>query len=677
MTLNELTLDETPRPSIPILYGTETGNAQDLAELLAKRLKRLRFGAKVYGMDEYDLSNLPCEPVILFICSTTGQGELPRNTKRFWRFLLRRKLPPTLLSSVKFTTFGLGDTSYPRYNWAVRKLHTRLMNLGAKDFADRGEGDEQSPDGVDKVYQEWENGVCEKLEILYPLPQGVEPIPLETLLPPTFSVVFDKEKEPKEPKESKEPEEPKMPTENQAAAVGMSRCLISNGQTMELHAGRVLTNSRVTSKDHFQDVRNLVFESVNESEKIKYDPGDTVALYPYNSAKDVQDLLDHQGWSDLADYSVSVSDEFSQCVFGGLVEPLTIRSLLTHHLDIMAIPRRSFFANVWYFAKDSEREQERLLEFSTLEGLEDLYDYANRPRRSILETITEFDHLRIPIDYILDVFPVLRPRLFSIASPQDDQHIQLAVAIVKYKTIIRRIRRGVCTRYIENLSTGDPIPFSIHRNGLYHAKSFLSNTKTKGGNPLILIATGTGIAPVISIAKTLLSANDNDTGNDDSGDGDSSNNNNRRTQPIYLFFGCRGYEKDFHFKQDWSDLVTKYGPDLLKIHVAFSQDKSTPTDTTTFPLTAMSGVHVQALMYAHKDVLGPLMKNNDNDNDKNNKLNPESVIYLCGSSGKMPREVRLTLQTILKETVQGWSDFEAEEYILGMEQSGRYIQETW
>lgn len=42
------------RPSIPVLYGTETGNAQDLAELLAKRLKRLRFQATVYGMDEYD-----------------------------------------------------------------------------------------------------------------------------------------------------------------------------------------------------------------------------------------------------------------------------------------------------------------------------------------------------------------------------------------------------------------------------------------------------------------------------------------------------------------------------------------------------------------------------------------------------------------------------------------------
>lgn len=510
------------------------------------------------------------------------------------------------------------------------------MNLGAQDFADRGEGDEQSPDGVDKVYQEWENNVCEKLEVLYPLPEGLKAIPLETLLPPTFPLTIMKDK-------------PKRNTDDRST-VGMSRC--PGTDSMKLYPGKVVKNDRITDAKHFQDVRNLTFEVADGSDElIRYVPGDTVALYPSNSAEDVQALLDHQGWTEFADYKVTVSDEFARCVFGGLVQPLTIRSLLTHHLDIMAIPRRSFFANVWYFAQGSEREQERLLEFSTLEGLEDLYDYANRPRRSILETVTEFDFLKIPIEYILDVLPVLRPRLFSIASPLDQQQIELAVAIVKYKTIIRRIRRGVCTRYIEGLVEGDSIPFSIHSNGLYHAKSYLSNSRNPGGNPLILIATGTGVAPVISIAKTLLE--------------DSSIN---RTQPIWLFFGCRGYEKDFHFKNDWANLVAKYG-DLLKIHVAFSRDSDVPSDKE-FPMLASTGVHIQALLYSSKDALGKMIRNEGGDS-------PESVIYLCGSSGKMPREVRITLQTILKETVEGWSDFEAEEYILGMEQSGRYIQETW
>lgn len=52
---------------------------------------------------------------MLVITSTTGQGDLPVNARQFWKSILRRKLPPTYLSNVRFATFGLGDSSYPKY----------------------------------------------------------------------------------------------------------------------------------------------------------------------------------------------------------------------------------------------------------------------------------------------------------------------------------------------------------------------------------------------------------------------------------------------------------------------------------------------------------------------------------------------------------------------------------
>ena len=63
------------------------------------------------------------------------------------------------------TTFGLGDSSYPksvvilrglymsgadsltRFNWAARKIHKRLVQLGAKEAYPRGEADEQHDEG--------------------------------------------------------------------------------------------------------------------------------------------------------------------------------------------------------------------------------------------------------------------------------------------------------------------------------------------------------------------------------------------------------------------------------------------------------------------------------------------------------------------------------------------------
>lgn len=47
---------------------------------------------------------------------------------------------------------------------------------------------------------------------------------------------------------------------------------------------------------------------------------------------------------------------------------------------------------------------------------DDLHDYTTRVKRTIREVLTEFRSLRIPKEYVFDVFPLLRPREFSIAS---------------------------------------------------------------------------------------------------------------------------------------------------------------------------------------------------------------------------------------------------------------------
>ena len=48
---------------------------------------------------------------------------------------------------MNFTTFGLGDSSYREYNFAVKKLYKRLLQLGAEEFYPNGEGDEQHDEG--------------------------------------------------------------------------------------------------------------------------------------------------------------------------------------------------------------------------------------------------------------------------------------------------------------------------------------------------------------------------------------------------------------------------------------------------------------------------------------------------------------------------------------------------
>lgn len=49
---------------------------------------------------------------VVFVISTTGQGDMPHNSLLFWKRLLRKKLAPGCLSHLKYTTFGLGDSTY-------------------------------------------------------------------------------------------------------------------------------------------------------------------------------------------------------------------------------------------------------------------------------------------------------------------------------------------------------------------------------------------------------------------------------------------------------------------------------------------------------------------------------------------------------------------------------------
>lgn len=52
---------------------------------------------------------------MVFVASTTGQGEEPDNMKKFWRFLLRKSHPSDALDHMEYTVLGLGDSSYIKY----------------------------------------------------------------------------------------------------------------------------------------------------------------------------------------------------------------------------------------------------------------------------------------------------------------------------------------------------------------------------------------------------------------------------------------------------------------------------------------------------------------------------------------------------------------------------------
>jgi sulfite reductase alpha subunit-like flavoprotein len=109
--------------SCTILYGTETGVAEDVAFKVYNILNsNKQHNYSIHPVDNFPLDNLHINNTWIIVVSTTGEGEVPRNMKTFWKFLLRKSLPANFLTHLQYAIFGLGDSSYEKYNAAARYL---------------------------------------------------------------------------------------------------------------------------------------------------------------------------------------------------------------------------------------------------------------------------------------------------------------------------------------------------------------------------------------------------------------------------------------------------------------------------------------------------------------------------------------------------------------------------
>ncbi|KAK5118402.1 hypothetical protein LTR62_002916 [Meristemomyces frigidus] len=644
-----------PSPTALILYGSETGNAQDLAEEVGRLTERLRFTTTVLDLDSISLRDLVKHTVIIFTISTTGQGEFPQNARRFWRNLLSSALKPGLLRKVVFTSFGLGDSSYARFNTAHRMLCGRLVQLGAQAFCERGEGNEQHPEGHSAGFRAFIVTLKEKLLETFPMEDGEDIIAEDVFLEPKWKLVDRSAEKVADMTNGavmsdREAHEQTDPADSETATQPDPQPL----PVMSAHLATLETMTRITPLDHFQDVRVLGLRFIREYD---YNPGAVAVIYPKNFSEDVQSFIDLMSWQDTADQPLDLMTSSSATAgFSATPSPLrhldlsrttlTLRWLLTNVLDIMSIPRRSFFSALSHFAstttEDQRYQKERLLELANPELIDELWDYTTRPKRTILEVMMDFTTIRIPWQYALTTLPIMKGRQFSIASggvgkvdKQGRTKVELLVAIADPPSPIIKWRRryGVCTRYITALEVGQQLSIGLQ-------PGYLDVKPKEIHVPVVMIGPGTGLAPMRSmIQQRLLWAREMGV----RGAG-------RRLEGDMLFFGCRSESADFFFREEWEELAESEG---LTVLTAFSRDKARPRQ------------YVQDLVREQRVAVRRAL------------VEREGKVYVCGSSGNMPKGVREALVDVLADEEMDFTRGDAEVSLDRMEKAGRYKQETW
>jgi len=118
-----------------ILFGSQSGNSEELAAKFAKRATDYGLDTTVHDMDGFDLSTLPGMKRVLIICSTWGEGEMPDNAEELWLQASADSAPK--LPEVSFSVLALGDTSYEFYCESGKDWDDRLQQMGATRLVER------------------------------------------------------------------------------------------------------------------------------------------------------------------------------------------------------------------------------------------------------------------------------------------------------------------------------------------------------------------------------------------------------------------------------------------------------------------------------------------------------------------------------------------------------------
>ena len=118
---------------LTVLYGSQTGNGEQLAEALAKQARDKGFSAQATSLANYKPANLKRESLVSFVISTHGEGDPPDDAELFYEYLMSEKAPK--LAGLKYSVLALGDSSYINFCETGREFDARLSELGASRVA--------------------------------------------------------------------------------------------------------------------------------------------------------------------------------------------------------------------------------------------------------------------------------------------------------------------------------------------------------------------------------------------------------------------------------------------------------------------------------------------------------------------------------------------------------------
>ena len=288
--------------------------------------------------------------------------------------------------------------------------------------------------------------------------------------------------------------------------------------------GKLLVNRRLNLGSE-KDTRH--FEIAIEGSGLRYEVGDSMAVYPTNDPELVDAIL------------VALCAKGDEPIEGAKGTPAkTFRDALLHDYGITQVTPKLLRA-IAQRASAAPLLQELLHE----DRRQDLDTYLWG--MEVIDFLVEHPAVRFAAQDFVALLPKLQPRLYSIASSlkAHPSAVHFIVDVVTYTSHGRK-RKGVCSTFLAERCSDSPAPI------FPTASKF--RLPENNDVPIIMVGPGTGVAPFRAFLQERQAIG--------------------ARGKTWLFFGSQREKSDFFYQEDFEKFIADGV--LTRLDTAFSRDQA-------------------------------------------------------------------------------------------------------
>ncbi|MFE4971600.1 bifunctional cytochrome P450/NADPH--P450 reductase [Kitasatospora sp. NPDC056651] len=554
------------------LHGSNYGASREFGRQLAEAAAELGCETEVAPLDAY-ADGLPTDrPVVITAASYNGQP-----TDDAAAFVRRLQESEELRADgVEYAVLGIGDRTYAAtYQRVPALIDDRLAALGGTRLLDRAEADASGD--LDGAVRRFTEALREVLLVRY----GDADAPAAPRPAAAFTVAE-----------------------------------VTGGPLAALAARHDLAELTVTAVGSLTDpgyhrVKRLVRLALPEG--TGYRTADHLTVLPANDPMLVERAAKLFG----ADPGTVLNIVAHRRTGPAVDRPLTVRELLTHHVELQDRPsadRRAALAGL----NPCPPERAALLAL------------PEDDPRTLLDLIEDHPAVqeRLTWPVLLDLLPPIRPRQYSISSSPSEcpGEVDLMVSVLSAPARSGRGDfRGTGSGHLDRVAVGDTVLARVRPC----REAFRIGHRT----PVVMIAAGTGLAPfrgAVADRRALL------------GEGAG-------LAPALLYFGCDDEAADY-LHRDELEAAERAG--AVSLRPAFSER---PQHGRRF---------VQDRIAAEAAELWEL-------------LEAGAEVYVCGDGARMAPGVREAFRTLYRERTPGADEQRARAWLQGLVEAGRYVEDVY